>query len=66
MNAMDIGKSVRVLMRDGHAKSGKLVYVAERSLTLGFYNGDTKEIFYDAIASVKVNQYGWMGGRDDR
>jgi hypothetical protein len=58
----NIGKFVRVLMKDGFAKTGILVARNEKSIIIKFDNGDTEELFLDMIASIKINERGWLHG----
>lgn len=62
MNASDIGKPIRIVMKDGFAKTGKLKSVNQKSITIEFQNGDTEEIFLDFVSSIKVNNNGWLHG----
>lgn len=62
MEGSDIGKSCRIVMKDGHPKTGVVIARTDKSITIRLANGDAEELFLDAVASIKINN-GWLNDR---
>ena len=56
MNRLDVGKFARVVMKDSFVKTGTIEDIGEKSVTLIYNSGIREEIFFDAIASMRIGE----------